>query len=232
MDGFQLLRDFWDYSFENPSKISTSHIALYCYIINHSNRLGWKEEFGLPTYMTMEAVSIKSIKTYSKALNDLIDLGFIKLVKKSQNQFSSNIIALVKFTEPTTKALDKAMLNQLPKQVETNDQGKYTIDNIIPNTENIIPKTEIKNKNEIFVSELLESHSWLETICMQNHLTPPKVKDWLKAFDLKLKAEMDIKSSKKDFCSHFSRWLPGELIKLSNKVVIENKPAYMRKALT
>lgn len=222
MDYFQLLRDFWDFSFENPSKITTNHCALYCYIINHSNRLGWKEEFGLPTSMTMEAVGIRSYKTYSKALNDLIDLGFVKIIKKSQNQHQSNIVALVKFTEATTKALDKAMLNQLSKQDESNYQIKYSIDNIIPNTLNIIPKTEIKNKNQIFISELLNSESWLENICMQNRLNANQVENWLNVFDVKLKTELDVKSSKKDFVSHFSRWLPGKLQDSTKGILIES----------
>lgn len=224
MDYFQLLRDFWDFSFENPSKISTNHCALYCYIVNHSNRLGWKQEFGLPTNIAMEAVGIRSYKTYSKTLNDLIDLGFIKMIKKSQNQYSCNIVAMVNFTEANTKALDKAMLNQLSKQDESNYQSKYSIDNIIPNTLNIIPKTEIKNKNQIYISELLESESWVETICMQNKIDVDGLKYWITAFDVKLKSELDSKNSKKDFASHFSRWLSGE-INNKSKVIDLNSNA-------
>lgn len=237
MDGFKLLRDFWDFAFENPHKISTNHCALYCYIINHSNRLGWKDIMGLPTDITKEAVGIKSYKTYIKTLNDLIDLGFVILIEKSRNQYSSNIIALVNFTEATTKALDKAMLTQvvkqLPEQVKSTTQSKLSIDNLIPNTEKLITNRE--ERNEIFISELMESQQWIEVVCSQNKITVPQLKNWLYVFDAKLKSELDVKNSKKDFTSHFSRWLPGEMIKQKNHKVVESveqKPQYMQKPLS
>ena len=109
MSGYDLSRAWFDFSFENPEKISPIHSALYFFAIEHCNRLGWKENFGLPTTMVMEAVGIKSYSTYKKALNCLVEWGFIKMVSKSKNQYSSNIVALVKNTKATTKALDKAL---------------------------------------------------------------------------------------------------------------------------
>jgi hypothetical protein len=49
-------------------------------------------------------------------LNELIDFGFIKLLEKSSNQYSSNIIAIVNFTKADTKALDKALQKHGTKQ--------------------------------------------------------------------------------------------------------------------
>jgi hypothetical protein len=45
--------------------------------------LGWKEEFGFPTDIAMEALGIKNHKTYIKALQDMVDWGFIKWIQKS-----------------------------------------------------------------------------------------------------------------------------------------------------
>jgi hypothetical protein len=59
--------------------------------------------------MVMEAVGIKNWRTYSKALNELVEFGFVEMVEISKNQYSSNIIAIVKNTEAPTKALDKAL---------------------------------------------------------------------------------------------------------------------------
>ena len=67
---------------------------MYFFAIEHCNRLGWKAKFGFPTTMVMDAISIKSYNTFIKTLNDLVDYGFIKMVEKSKNQYSSNIIAL------------------------------------------------------------------------------------------------------------------------------------------
>lgn len=232
MDYFQLLRDFWDFSFENPEKISPNHCALYCFIINHSNRLGRKSKIGLPTEMTKEAIGIKSYNTYITTLNDLVSWGFVEIIQKSKNQYSSNIIALSKFNKALDRALDKAMLMQAQKQIQSNSESNDSIDELITNKEEL--RTNL-GKNQIFISELLESESWIENICMQNKINLEQLKNWLSDFDVKLKSELDVKISKKDFTSHFSRWLVGELQKNKTKFgkpIIELKPAYMLKPLS
>jgi len=123
LSGYDLSRFFWDFCFENPEKVSPNHCALYFFSIEHCNRLGWKEKFGLPTNMAKEAIGIKNYKTYSKTLNDLVEWNFIKMIEKSKNQYSANIVALVKntkaSTKASTKALDKARLKHTAKQVQS-----------------------------------------------------------------------------------------------------------------
>ena len=79
---FELSREWFDWCYEHPELISTNHTALYFFIIDHYNRLGWKQKFGLPTMMAMEAIGIKSWKTYSKAFSDIVSWGFIKVIEK------------------------------------------------------------------------------------------------------------------------------------------------------
>lgn len=119
MNSYELSRNWFDWSFENPEKISPNHSALYFFIIEHCNRLGWKEKFGLPTTMAKESIGIRSYNTYINTLNDLVDFGFIKLIEKSKNQYSSNIIALSNFNKATDKALDKALIKHGTKQRES-----------------------------------------------------------------------------------------------------------------
>lgn len=119
MNSYELSRNWFDWSFENPEKISPNHSALYFFIIEHCNRLGWKEKFGLPTTMAKESIGIRSYNTYIKTLNDLVDFGFIKLIEKSKNQYSSNIIALLNFDKANDKALDKALIKHGTKQSES-----------------------------------------------------------------------------------------------------------------
>jgi hypothetical protein len=119
MNSYELSRNWFDWSFENPEKISPNHSALYFFIIEHCNRLGWKEKFGLPTTMAKESIGIRSYNTYINTLNDLVDFGFIKLIEKSKNQYSSNIIALSNFDKATVKALDKALIKHGTKQRES-----------------------------------------------------------------------------------------------------------------
>lgn len=226
MDYFKLLRDFWDYAFENPEKISPNHCALYCFIINHSNRLGRKNKIGLPTEMTKEAIGLKSYNTYINTFNDLVNWGFIEIIEKSKNQYSSNIIALSNFNKALDKAFDKAMLMQQQKQVESNSKSNDSIDELRTKKEELITKIE---KDEIFISELLNDESWCEVICMQNHIDSNKLKLMLIVFKNKLKAEMDVKYNKKDFASHFSRWIPSELNKMKTiKKVTTDESFYER----
>jgi hypothetical protein len=227
MDYFKLLRDFWDFAFENPEKISPNHCALYCFVINHSNRLGRKEKLGLPTDMAKEAIGIKCYKRYISTLNDLIEWGFILMLEKSRNQYSSNIVALVYYDKPLSKALDKAMLMQSLRQ----EPSKPTINEVKTKKEEIKKKID---KNEIFGLELIENENWIESVCKQNNWianpeSKKKVAKWILEFNTKLGTELDVKHSVKDFGAHFSRWLPGEIQKQNKIRIAKEKDPYFQK---
>lgn len=121
MNSYDLSRKWFDWTFENPERINPNHTALYFFIIEHCNRLGWKEKFGLPTTMAKEAIGIRSYNTYINTLNDLVEFGFVKLIEKSKNQYSSNIVALSNFNKAPDKALDKALTKHGTKQRESID---------------------------------------------------------------------------------------------------------------
>lgn len=121
MNSYDLSRKWFDWTFENPERINPNHTALYFFIIEHCNRLGWKEKFGLPTTMAKEAIGIRSYNTYINTLNDLVEFGFVKLIEKSKNQYSSNIVALSNFDKAPDKALDKALIKHGTKQRESTD---------------------------------------------------------------------------------------------------------------
>jgi hypothetical protein len=77
--------------------------------------------------MAMEATGIKSYNTYINSLNDLVDWGFIKMIEKSKNQHSSNVVALSKFDKALNKALDKALIKHKTKQSESTRQSISSI---------------------------------------------------------------------------------------------------------
>lgn len=111
MNGYDLSRNWFDWAFDNASKIRPIHTALFFFIIEHNNRLGWKKEFGLPRQMAMEAIGVKNNRTFTSAFDDLEKWGFITVLERSKNQYSANIISIfgcVKNTPATTKALAKA----------------------------------------------------------------------------------------------------------------------------
>lgn len=132
MNGYELSRAWFDYCFENTSKITPTHTALYFFIIDHNNRLGWKKEFGLPRQMAMDAIGVKNNRTYTKVFENLEEWGFIIVLERAKNQYSANIIALSNFTPATTKALDKAThkheQKQIPEQSDSTHSGIVPID--------------------------------------------------------------------------------------------------------
>lgn len=128
MNGYELSRFWFDWCFENPEKISPNHSALYFFAIEHCNRLGWKNKFGFPTEMAKDAIGIKSYNTYIKTLNDLVEWGFIIMIERSKNQYSSNIITLSNFDKALDKALDKAFIKHESKQDESTLKSICSID--------------------------------------------------------------------------------------------------------
>ena len=162
MDVFKLSRDWFDFSFENPEKIKPNHAALYFFCIEHCNRLGWKGKFGLPTTMAKEAIGISSYNTYINTLRDLCDWGFIKMIEKSKNQYSSNIIAISNFDKALDKALDKAMIKHSTKHVSKQSESIGSIDIQETNIQETINNIEAREKFEIFRKQYLGSKGGFE----------------------------------------------------------------------
>lgn len=148
MNSYDLSRAFFDFSFENPEKVKPNHVAIYFFAIEHCNRLGWKEKFGFPTTMVMEGIGVKSYNTYINTLNDLVEWGFIKMIEKSKNQHSSNIVALSKFDKAQYKALDKALVKHRRKQREsTGESNSSIIKQVTSNKEQVTSNNSlIENK--------------------------------------------------------------------------------------
>lgn len=119
MNGYEFSRLWFDFSFTNPGKVKPIHTAIYFFAIERCNRLGWKAEFSFPTDLAMEALGIKNYKTYVRALQELVDWGFIQWIERSSNQYTANVIALVKNTKAPSKALDNALSQHNPKQVRS-----------------------------------------------------------------------------------------------------------------
>ena len=117
--GYELSRSWFDFAFENPEKVRPLHAAIYFFAIEHCNRLGWKKKFGFPTQMVMEAIGVKKYDTYIGALRDLIEWGFIELIEKSRNQYSSNVISIRSAKPKKGNALDKALICHTKKRQST-----------------------------------------------------------------------------------------------------------------
>src|ERR1035437_3755782 len=132
-DGYSLRRQWFDFVFEYPEKVTPTHGILWCWLIELNNRLGWKEKFGLPTTYSMDAIGVSIYRTYKKAMDDLIKWGFVKLIAKVKNQHTASIVALVK----NTKAIPKhcrgtASIDKHNKTIKTGiNSTKF--ENLYPN---------------------------------------------------------------------------------------------------
>ena len=174
MNIYDLSRNFFNFSFENPEKIKPNHIAIYFFAVEHCNRLGWKEKFGLPTTMVMEAIGIKSYTTYINSLNDLVSYGFIKMIEKSKNQYSSNIVALSNFDKAHDKALDKALIKHTSKHMVKQCESTVSIDKQIYNNTNtqINKSTDTENSIEFLHPQDLEDNNQSLEVKKENTITP------------------------------------------------------------
>ncbi len=163
MNSYELSRAWFDFCFENPEKIKPNHTAIYFFAIEHCNRLGWKEKFGFPTTMAMEAVGIKSYNTYINTFNDLVEWKFLKIIERSKNQYSANIVALSNFNKALNKALDKALIKHTTKQSESIVQStsesissinkQETTKPIKPINNILIREAEFKNSLQPYLEE-------------------------------------------------------------------------------
>lgn len=206
INGYDLSRAWFDWCFENPEKIKPNHSAMYFFIIEHCNRLGWKEKFGLPMEMTKDAIGISNYRTYSKTFDDLVSWGFIKVFQKSTNQYSATVIGLVKNTKATTKALSKATQKHSQKQ----SIGIVGIDKPI----NLLTKEPINNNLEIFETlkfELFNSQVWISDC--ERTLKTNNIKMYLTDFLADLFLKEDYFKSLVEVKSHFVNWVKLQLKK-------------------
>lgn len=220
LDYYTLMRNFWDFAFENPEVIKPVHCALYAFTVEHCNRLGWKQKFGLPASMVLDAIGIKSYSVYKKTFDDLVDFGFIEVIQYSKNQHSSNVVALKENYKANYKAYDKANVKHVTKQLtkhitkHVTKHGEYNNTNIpytnlpINNVDEEEKNFIINNKNlEHLLSLKNESQSWLETVSMQQKINIDLIPKKLDEFELFLRTLQKVHQSKKEFISHFINWL-------------------------
>jgi len=175
MKTFELSRNFWNWCYDNTELITPAHAAIYFFAIEHCNRLGGKEKFGFPSSMTMEAVGIRKHQTYIKYFNDLVDWGFFKLIQKSQNQYSANIISLVYALPEKDKPLDKAIIKHRAKQTEStrqsNGSGTDSIDKTIKQETNLTREQENRDFSHVFEIKTDKGEKISKLICTNMGIT-------------------------------------------------------------
>lgn len=142
MTGYDLSKAWWDFVWDNEHRIKPNHTALFFFIVEINNRLGWKEQFGITAKECMSGMGISKWQTYKQTLADLIDFGFVQLVQESKNQYQCNIIAIDK--KSIARVIAKAKQGQ--SQGRTTDNRKGDIHKTIKTVKTInIPFADFWN---------------------------------------------------------------------------------------
>jgi hypothetical protein len=133
MNGFEQIKSFYSWVFNNPDKVRPTHISLYLFLLNQNNRAMWVEWFKCPYDLAMQGACIGNKNTYYKCLDDLQANNLIEY-KKGINNYKAPMIRLIQLydIEPLTEQVTVPLCGKLTEQVT------------VPHTE---PLTELLNKN-------------------------------------------------------------------------------------
>ena len=142
---------------------------------------------------------------------DLIKFEQVKSKRSEAGKRSAESRALKNNEQSSTNPTNVDFVKHISTNPTVND-------NVNVNDNVILKEKEI---NSEFYNELLISESWIEVNAKNNRTTPEKVKKYLNRFYTNLLAQGDKKNNKREFMSHFARWLPLEL-----KKDIDDKPKF------
>jgi len=145
INGYNLSKAWFEFAWENNSRVKPTHTALFFWCVELWNRLGQPKEFGLPSSEARTAMSISRSDVFTGCLSDLKEWGFIEIVHQSINQHKANIIKIcpIQIVEGNDQALRRATSKQRVSNVESNvDVNKHK--NIEPINKEIDTNVSIK----------------------------------------------------------------------------------------
>ncbi len=160
---FEYFNFYWKWANDNLDKVHPTSASIYFYFLHVANELHWKPSFSISSTQVMNYCGIGNYKTYKRHFDELVENGLIEIVKKTNNQYTANVIALVKNTEPNTEALP----NQIPKQVQSTYQSTAYINKSIEEDKDFKDVEEV-----ITVSDSIESKPTKKNREVQFNATP------------------------------------------------------------
>lgn len=133
INGFEQIKAFYSWVFNNPDKVRPTHISLYLFLWNQGNRANWVEWFKCPYDLAMQGACIGNKGTYYRCLDDLQRFKLIKY-KKGLNNYKAPQIHLVQLytneqlteqvsvplSEPQTEPLTELLSGNIYKLLTTN----------------------------------------------------------------------------------------------------------------
>lgn len=192
--GYSLSRLWFNFAFEKR-ECKAIHTAIYMWLIELNNRLGWKKEFALPAADTMEGLSIGNKHTYLAALRNLKEWGFIEIISESKNQYQACIIQICHVRKDTAphSALDTALTQHGTQHSNSTIHGNGistdTIDKpvnkqtIKPTNKETIPETKVSGESAVILEPEILIYPTFEDFwdCYDKKISRPKCeKAWNK----------------------------------------------------
>ena len=122
INGFEQMKSFYSWVFENPDKARATIVSLYMFFLNQNNRAMWTEWFKCPYDLAMQGGCIGSKSTYYNCLKDMQKWGLIKY-KQGENLHKAPLIKLIYLSksEPLTVPLSEQVTAPLCEPLS----GKY-----------------------------------------------------------------------------------------------------------
>ena len=193
---------------ESVFELNLSERGLYRELIDLAMLNDNKTEIKLDVWSRKFAIDIDSLKSI---LGKLSILNLVEI--NSDNLFIPSCESRLKLvrggsnggkkSKPTPKPIAKPFESLL----ENNEKPIANQTKIETKIEKKV--NEIKNNNDLFFTDLLNSKIWLEKVSInnQNKFNLVQVKQKLLVFKNDLDLKFDIKVNKNDFASHFVSWL-------------------------
>ena len=94
INGFEQIKAFYSWVFNNPDKARPTHISLYLFLINQGNRANWVEWFKCPYDLAMQGACIGNNGTYYRCLDELKQWKLIDY-KKGVNNFKAPMVKII-----------------------------------------------------------------------------------------------------------------------------------------
>lgn len=158
MNGFEQIKSFYSWVFNNPDKVRPTHVSLYLFIWNQANRANWAEWIKCPYDLVIRGSCIGNNGTYYRCLDDLQKFGLIEY-QPGLNNYKAPLIKLVRLydieqlTEQVSVPLSEQVTVQQTEQLTV--QLPVHIYKLITN--NLKPITDNYTRFEKYVNNLSKS---------------------------------------------------------------------------
>ena len=244
MNGFEQIKSFYSWVFNNPEKVRPTHISLYLFLWNQNNRANWVEWFKCPYDLAMQGSCIGNNGTYYKCLDELKRWGLIDY-KKGINNYKAPIIRLIQLydneqqceqlTEQVTVPLSEQqteqqtvqLTEQLPAHIYkllTNNLKRIT--NNIESVINFLDDSEKSDFGSIVILDFdelksrLSQQSDIENILMSSYakgITETFLREKILEFCETTRDRGELSKSYHQHRSYFINWLKVEIKNYKNQ---------------